>query len=77
MASKIYSLNHHWNKALALALPQASGEEGSNVADNDEDDVEEKLIALSDAIFIDPKNPIFYSKRADIYLLIVYLQLSL
>ena len=75
MSNKIYALNHHWNMALSLALsgggdaaPRHQGDDESQRHENRVTTDEDKIVALTDAIFIDPRNTLFYSKRADMYL---------
>ncbi len=63
MAGKVFSQNKNWKKALELSLAQPSIVDRENA--------EEKIIILSDAIFVDSKNPLFYAKRADMYLYLI------
>jgi hypothetical protein len=76
--SKIYALSEEWKKALAIVqAPNSTSVLGtqpktteSEAADNSDvvQDDDEKIVILSNAIHIDPNNPLFYAKRAELYL---------
>jgi hypothetical protein len=71
-------LSEEWKKALAIVQapnstsvlgtqPKTTESEAAGNSDAVQDD-DEKIVILSNAILIDPNNPLFYAKRAELYL---------